>query len=353
MKDEGAALELTPDILDRALLARLIEEPPATYPIAPVPYLLGCYARAAGLPATAPGGAALNSAVKDALLAHLWLCLNEDAIVPQPEHLAARGSLQLWDALWAAVPHSRASAPHSSTQEDQKAPVPLPAGLLSHSLRAFPEETTGLLGRVLVRLGQLASVTSILGDFNALNSCWFRLLESKELAAAIASSPELYKQQRYGRQFQAGSPLALLVGITYLPDPMPPEPQPSTTTEMLAGRSDPALAQTLFEAPSAQHVTALHQLFSAKGLLSKAARPATLAWLAAALADTERRKTYMQLERATSNGFMHNLLRILLQLCEPFLDFYSGKASQFIQCGCALALVSRSAPRRLVCSPSA
>ena len=35
-------------------------------------------------------------------------------------------------------------------------------------------------------------------------------------------------------------------------------------------------------------------------------------------------------QRATSDGFAFNLSRVMLHLCAPFLDFYSGKARQFI-----------------------
>lgn len=48
LKAEGQAdPTLDASTLDRALIARLIESPPADYPQAPVQYLLGCYDRTA------------------------------------------------------------------------------------------------------------------------------------------------------------------------------------------------------------------------------------------------------------------------------------------------------------------
>jgi ubiquitin conjugation factor E4 B len=323
---DGTGLELDADSLDGVLVARLIEEPPAGYPLAPVPYLLGCYQRARELPASAAGGAAIAAALKDAVVSYLWLALNQEGIVPQPAVLEARGTGQLFDALWQAVPHS------SSAQPAQGAQVPLPPGVLDHSLRTKPEETRSFIQMALLELRNRALRTSILGDFNALDCCWFRLLESKDLAAAVAESLSKTRATN-GHDFELDSPLAALMAISYLPAPPgTPEPQPPVMAEVWLPMADhPAQAQAAVAALSSQHVQALQQLFSSKWLLCAAARPATLAWVATALnVDAERAKTVMRREAATSNGFMHNLTRVLLHLCGPFLDFYSGKAVQLI-----------------------
>ncbi len=39
---------MTGELLDRIIVSRLIESPPEGYPLTPVQYLLGCYARALG-----------------------------------------------------------------------------------------------------------------------------------------------------------------------------------------------------------------------------------------------------------------------------------------------------------------
>lgn len=43
---EGTNLLMSRDMLDRLIVARLIESPPPAYPQTPVQYLLGCYQRA-------------------------------------------------------------------------------------------------------------------------------------------------------------------------------------------------------------------------------------------------------------------------------------------------------------------
>ena len=329
---ESDGLQLRCEDVDAVLVARLIEEPPAEYPLPPVPYLLGCYQRACSLPPSAPGGEQLVNAVKDAVLNYLWLCLGEAGIVPQPAAQEQRGSAQLFDALWAAVPHGTGTA---STA--QAGPVALPPGLLAHALRTKGDEVTPVLGTIMRELAMHCRSTSILGDVHALDCCWFKLVETKELAAAVMSHPVMCPSPVVsGSAFQQSSPLAALLGITFLPHPGP-EPKPSVLAEVLLPmdeRSASGLAAVT--TPSTQHVNALQQLFSPKALLCKGARPHTIAWIEAALAsERERKKTYMDHKMALSDGFMHNLTLVLLHLCSPFLDFYSGKAAQFIDCKCA------------------
>lgn len=344
----GGDAQLSAGVLDQVLLARLIEEAPADYPLAPVPYLLGCYRRALDLPASAPGGSALAQALKDAIVAHIWLCLDEDGLVAQPPAAQQRGALQLFDALWAAVPHATGSDIHTGAA----APVTLPAGLLHHSLQAFPDETKALLEACAAQLGQYAGKTSILGDFHAIDSCWFRLLDSKDVATAVAASAALLPrvEPESGRDFEASSPLAQLFSISMLPDPMAPVAQPSVMDEVWLHQKGPAAAATV-AAPSNQHASALQQLVGPKALLSAGARPHTVRWLAKALtADTERSKMQPQRERATSNGFAHNFLRLMLHLCAPFLDVYNGKAVQHVDVRCVsdmLLLAHIRRPQRL------
>lgn len=87
--------------------------------------------------------------------------------------------------------------------------------------------------------------------------------------------------------------------------------------------------------PSRALLGALTALFSPKFLLSKDTRPRVLQWIATALqCDKERTKMQVTDSKATSDGFMVNLNRVLLHLCGPFTDFYSGKAKQFINVEC-------------------
>jgi hypothetical protein len=330
MESEGSAKEICQDNLDRCLVARLIEEPPADYPLQPVPYLLGCYQRALDLPSNNPLGSSCTISLKEVLMNHVWLCLGDEGIVEQAPELEARGAMQLFDALWTAVPHN------SGEWKPTPGIFPLPPTFFSHALRAFPAEMASLLDQMLAELGRRASHVSILGDFNALNSCWFCLMEDKDLVAAVVKSLCFLPAQpiRNGRDFQLRAPLAALVAITFMPDPLPPLPLPSLLQQVWMPMDPNTVSQAdmaVVVVPSGQHISALCQLFSPKALLAKDVRAATLAWIGTALAsDTERSKTIMNLHNALSNGFVHNLTRVLLHLAAPFLDFYSGKACQFI-----------------------
>lgn len=73
MAQGGGPPRLSMDNLDRAVVARLIEDPPADYPQPPFQYLLGCYARSSqehrSLPTASPKSQATVQRVQDALIA--------------------------------------------------------------------------------------------------------------------------------------------------------------------------------------------------------------------------------------------------------------------------------------------
>lgn len=105
------------------------------------------------------------------------------------------------------------------------------------------------------------------------------------------------------------------------------------------------------QGPSRGLLAALTALFSPKFLLSKDTRPRVLQWIATALqCDKERTKMHVTDAKATSDGFILNLDRVLLHLCGPFTDFYSGKARQFINLEYDSPLPSCAVPRVLLSS---
>lgn len=85
--------QLTADDLDRAVVARLIETPPASYPQHPLHYLLACFARAdgelRGLPAASAGDAAQLKlrativACQELLVSYAALILTGAGVVPE------------------------------------------------------------------------------------------------------------------------------------------------------------------------------------------------------------------------------------------------------------------------------
>lgn len=95
LADEGASppLQLGAATLDRAIVARLIEAPPSSYPQPPLHYLLGCYGRASDALRSAGGGrgdaaerARLVEVVSEAraqLVQYAVLLLSGSGVVPE------------------------------------------------------------------------------------------------------------------------------------------------------------------------------------------------------------------------------------------------------------------------------
>ena len=78
---------MTAELLDRIVVARLIESPPSTYPQSPLQYLIGCYARAANelrnnrTVADSPELASLATSCKELIVSYAGLVLQ--GVVPQ------------------------------------------------------------------------------------------------------------------------------------------------------------------------------------------------------------------------------------------------------------------------------
>eukprot|EP00892_Ulva_mutabilis_P009456 jgi/Ulvmu1/6883/UM031_0088.1 len=339
----GMGSVLSVDKLDLILMARLVEAPPVQYPLHPIPYLLSCFQRVSTPDVSdvlRKGGRSdadvrtFQDSVEEQLTSMVWLALSDEQIIPQPPSLQDRGALQLLDALWLSVPHEVLVEDNSN---DSAGIVPLPRGFLSRSLScAPPAEFTDALRSILFEMGRRAHGCSILGDHNAHVQAWICLLECKPLAKAIVSSTAFLPEAPHGRAFQRNSALAALMGISFLVDTVDEESQPSVrqqcldTVDLQNGAQVSQVIETL-QAPSRALLGALTVLFSPKFLLSKDTRADVLKWIAAAMrCDSERTKMHVNDAKATSDGFMYNLNRVLLHLCGPFTDFYSGKARQFI-----------------------
>jgi hypothetical protein len=344
---EGAQLRIEADNVDRVLMARLVEEAPVGYPFPPVPYLLSCYDRLQQLSMKLPDAETAITAVKHIVVSHVWLTLSDAGVIPQPSHLEEKPAYaQLWDALWKAVPHDK-----ESSQQAIKDPSvwPLPPGFLRDSCADCPEEVLGCLTFITEELRKLSLGTSILGDVTALDACWLRLMESKELAVMLTQTPNFAPKCLHGRDFQNTSPLASLLAISYIPDEGEAlEPKPSVVQGLWANfRSQPTTAQrALIQEPTSKHFSVLMLMFSPKALLSKDARVATVQWIGSLLAsETEKTKLMgRDVNKCLSNGLLINVLRVLLALSAPFLTFSSGKASQHIDLRCGPSGLTQPTP---------
>lgn len=347
---EGGRLLLSADTVDRALMARLVEAPVNSYPQPPVPYLLGCYARISarllGLGA-APDRDALTRvllATKEQVVNYTWLAASAAGVVAQPAALEQRGHRQLFDALWAAATDTRVPVHDGASAACE----PLPAGLLTDIVRAFPDDAVDALSPMLHELCLRANSTSILGDYFALLNAWKLLCESREAAVAVSQTPSFAGEAtaagtsggaaRNGRVFQMSSALAALLSVSYLPDDgLLAEPQPSVRRQCfdpLDIKQQPAaVASTLHSLQQATKalVQAVGAMLGPKVLLAKECRPQTLRWMATALAcNSERAKMKVDPFKASSDGFAYNFCRVMLGLAGPFLDIQNGKVAHFV-----------------------
>ena len=96
---------MTAELLDRIVVARLIESPPSTYPQSPLQYLIGCYARAANelrnnrTVADSPELSSLATSCKELIVSYAGLVLQ--GVVPQvgPPPRMGREHATEWQAV--------------------------------------------------------------------------------------------------------------------------------------------------------------------------------------------------------------------------------------------------------------
>lgn len=82
---DGKAVHLNRDLLDRVLVARLIESPPQEYPQTPLQYLLGCYARCQDEQRKGPKAelAPVLQGIRELVISYAGLTLT-GGIIPHP-----------------------------------------------------------------------------------------------------------------------------------------------------------------------------------------------------------------------------------------------------------------------------
>ncbi|PSC67765.1 putative ubiquitin conjugation factor E4 [Micractinium conductrix] len=345
----GGPLLLSKDNVERALMARLSEPPPA-YPQWPVHYLIGVYARASdelrsvGMLKEAAQQAALADSLqlcRQLAVSYAGLVLTLD-MFPQPAEASKRGALQLLDALDAASAASAASGSLSgpgSSGGGGSLPggaAPLPPGFLEDFGARFADEgLSDVVAPMVVELMQRAGKVSLLGDYTAPLATLSRLAAAKPLAKAITQLPMWLPPQQDGRTLEHFSVLGPFFGVSAIPDSTQIGPAP---------RRQPDVGAQCFSNPSSRRPDDLRQSMSSlqagaaalRGSLhslvmlflkSQDTREAALNWLAAALnSNGERIKMRPDAKKACTDGFALNLAGVLLRLCDPFIDPLAGKA---------------------------
>eukprot|EP00798_Chlamydomonas_sp_ICE-L_P032299 gene32299-16867_t len=316
------------DNVDGALVSRLIEEPPSSYPQSPLQYLLGCYARAS---VEIRSKAVLDSAE---LKTAVQTC--KELIPPAEE---ARGSLQLLDSMDAQM-------------KPIDGIVPLPPGFLEDFSAKYENEGLDNTIRPIVKeLSRRVKQTSPLGDFSAPLSAITALVRIEPLARTLTGlkewMPDLKDVSGRGIELPGSSWLGPLLCCSPIPDRLV-NSQPNVVAQCFANfesrrQGDMVQSMTALRMSSKQIQTELYNIV--KQLLGKGTREAMLSWLSGVLegnmergkmhgireamlswlsgaleGNMERDKMHPKADKAASDGFFINFNAIMLKLCGPFMD---------------------------------
>ncbi|KAG2487016.1 hypothetical protein HYH03_014386 [Edaphochlamys debaryana] len=341
---------LDPGVLDRALVARLIESPPPNYSQPPIHYLLGCYERSTEELRRGGSNEAVKAAVataRDLILNYAGLALFA-GVVPQAPALETRGALQLLDALllrhgFNAPALASAVAPAfggpAQAQVYVSGCVAMPAGLLEE-LAARHDKDEGLtdaVAKMVVELSRLFSRISPLGDPAPYLGALSQLLACEPLARAAVGCrqwlPDLKVATGRAAVLSGACWLGPFFNISPIPDQArgAPSQEPSVAALCFAGAEGRRPGDVNNSVSSLRlamtGVTAsLHGCV--KALLKRTTKPAMLRWLGGVLeGNGERGKMEFSPDAAVPDGFMANLAAVLLKLCEPFMD--TSPASPF------------------------
>ncbi|KXZ45643.1 hypothetical protein GPECTOR_52g43 [Gonium pectorale] len=372
--DGGGKPQLNAEVLDRVIVARLIESPPANYPQPPIHYLMGCYERSSEELRRAGASEAVKVAVaaaRDLILNYAGLALFA-GMVAQPPLLETRGSLQLMDsmllryglpttALAATVvgPAFSASGPATAVSGGAAAAanayaaaaVPMPAGFLEE-LAVRHDSDEGLAEaavKIVVELSRLVSRISPLGDPGPHLSCLAHLLSLEPLARPAAASRHWLPSDMRAASGRA----VVLPGACWLgpffnirragaacerDGPVPDDvrgavqQEPSVSALVFSGAENrrPGDVANGMQGLRLAMKNINNQLHGCvKTLLKlKSTKGPMLRWLGGVLeGNAGRSKLRFDPEALAPDGFLVNVSTVLLKLCGPFLD--PGPASPF------------------------
>ncbi|KAL6763344.1 ubiquitin elongating factor core-domain-containing protein [Haematococcus lacustris] len=325
-------LLLRKEMLDRVVVARLIESPPEDYPQSPLQYLLGCYSRAieeARTKAVADKPVLISAlaSCKELLVSYASLTLN-GGIIPhvgqQAVEAEKKGPLQLLDSIYARFGCGPASDPGV---------VSLPPGFLEEFSVKCEQDSNqeGLcevLRPVVKALAQRVRGCTALGEYAApLAAVRWLVGCSEAVTRALVALPEWLPdlQRQSGRGVE--SPGVCWLGPCFSPSAM--------DDPILLAK--PSVGEQCFKDPESRRQGDLAHSFKAlqmaskqignelsaivKVLLGKSTRESMMSWLVVALeGNSERAKMRWDPRRGASHGFFWNLNQVLLRLCGPFLE---------------------------------
>ncbi|GIL50136.1 hypothetical protein Vafri_6264 [Volvox africanus] len=343
-------------VLDRVLVSRLIEAPPANYPQPPIQYLMGCYERASEELRKAGANEQIKAAVatsRDLILNYAGLALFA-GIVVQPPVLETRGAVQLMDALLLryglpAVALTAAVAPvfagpggggEAAAAAYVAGSVPMPPGFLEE-LAVRHDSDEGLAdaaAKIVVELSRLVSVISPLGDPGPHLTALSHLLSLEPLArGSVAARSWMPGDMRAASGRAVVLPGACWLGPFFNISPISDDvrgatiQEPSVLAQCFSGvenrrPGDVSNAVSGLRLAMKNITGQLHGVV--KSLLKmRTTKGRMLQWLGAVLeGNVGRSKLRFDQEAVAPDGFLANVAAVLLKLCGPFLDTSPGSA---------------------------
>ncbi|GLC36221.1 hypothetical protein PLESTB_001367200 [Pleodorina starrii] len=354
---DGQKPVLDAAVLDRVVVARLIESPPADYPQPPIHYLMGCFERASEEYRRAGANEQVKAAVisaRDLILNYAGLALFA-GIVAQPAALETRGSLQLMDGL--LLRYGLPAAALTSAVAPSFAPtggsrggggdagvalavyvggaVAMPTGFLEE-LALRHESDEGLAdaaAKIVVELARLVSRISPLGDPSPHLSALAHLLSLEPLArGAVGCRSWLPTDLRAASGRAVVLPGACWLGPLFNISPIPDDVRGATAQE------PPVLAQCFSGVEgrrpgdvnnavsglrlAMRNITGQLTNGVVKSLLKmRSTKSDMLRWLGGVLdGNAGRSKLRFDPVAVAPDGFLANVAAVLLKLCGPFLD---------------------------------
>ena len=309
---------------------------------------------------------------------------------PQPPEAQLRGALQLFDSLLAAAGGTSSSSsslpsfsPLPAQQPEPFIPsrvtsltqvTPMPPAFLEDFVMRFADEQdliAQVFERIVPALMKKLSVISALGDYSVPMSVLERLMGSKVVASALvrlptwlprsyasstsnvsgsgsgndnnnntntaaATTAENNQGMNDGRVVEFQTLLGTAFGISCIPDVAAHPLHPSIRTPdvvqqcfMNIDGQRPGDVRSSVASVQAAQVQIQGQLYRIMMSLLRNSdtREAALDWLTAAVrTNQERSKMRPDNKKAGTDGFMLNVVAVLLKMCEPFMDPATGKA---------------------------
>jgi len=321
------------DMLDRLIVARLIESPPENYPQTPVQYLLGCYRRAddelrSRTVAENPQLLSTGQSCKDLVVNYAGLTI-PGGIVPhigaEAEAAERKGPLQLLDSLDARF---NPGALGMSAQRIVALPVGFLEDLSAKLVADENEEGLKELMRPIVKeLARRAKSTSAMGDFAPPLASVHFLVGIEHVAKALVGLREWLPnlQDITGRGIEA--PGSSWLGPCFCPSPVDDQlvnSQPNVGEQCFSDPDNrrPGDMQQSIRTLQLASKQIHNELFAiVKCLLGKGTRDAMIDWLAGVMeGNKERAKMQVDPLKAASHGFFINHNAVMLRLAGPFLD---------------------------------